>query len=88
MLFELAGAAGLDDKRAAMATGKHINQTEDRAVFHIALRSPRDKQFFVDGENVVPAVHSVLDRVTFRTSVNRAVNFRLSIFRFLSSPIE
>jgi hypothetical protein len=63
MLMELAGVAGLDEKKANMASGKHLNNTEDRSVFHIALRAPRDKAFIVDGENVVPAVHSVLDRV-------------------------
>lgn len=64
MLFDLAGAAGLEEKRMKMGTGQHINSTEDRAVMHIALRAPRDKPFFVDGENVVPLVHDVLDRVS------------------------
>lgn len=63
MLFDLASAAGLEEKRTRMGTGQHINNTEDRAVMHIALRAPRDKAFHIDGENVVPAVHGVLDRV-------------------------
>eukprot|EP01040_Poterioochromonas_malhamensis_P009404 gene9404-10212_t len=63
MLYELAGTAGLDEKKGNMATGKHINTTEDRAVFHIALRAPREKAFYVDGENVVPAVQAVIDRI-------------------------
>ena len=46
-----------------MASGAHINSTEDRAVMHIALRAPKSKEIFVDGENVVPAVHAVLDKI-------------------------
>lgn len=63
MLFDLAAAAGLEEKRTRMGTGQHINSTEDRAVMHIALRAPRDKKFHVDGENIVPSVHAVLDQV-------------------------
>uniref|UniRef100_A0A7S3GQM9 Glucose-6-phosphate isomerase n=1 Tax=Spumella elongata TaxID=89044 RepID=A0A7S3GQM9_9STRA len=63
MLFDLAGAAGLEDKRTKMGNGQHINATEDRAVMHIALRSPKNKQFLVDGEDVVPEIHAVLDKV-------------------------
>ena len=46
-----------------MFAGEHINVTEDRAVGHVALRMPRDGEFVVDGENVVPEVHAVLDRM-------------------------
>lgn len=63
MLFDLAGAAGLEQKRAAMAAGQHINTTEDRAVMHIALRAPASKQLMVDGADVVPDVHAVLSKV-------------------------
>lgn len=63
MLFDLAGAAGLEQKRAAMAAGQRINVTEDRAVMHIALRAPRTKQLMVDGADVVPDVHAVLSKV-------------------------
>lgn len=63
MLFDLAGAAKLEQKRAAMAAGEHINTTEDRAVMHIALRAPRTKKLIVDGVDVVPDVHSVLSKV-------------------------
>lgn len=62
-LFDLAGAAGLERKRAAMAAGEHINSTEDRAVMHIALRAPRTKKLIVDGADVVPDVHAVLSKV-------------------------
>ena len=64
MLFDLAGAAKLEQKRAAMAAGEHINTTEDRAVMHIALRAPRTKKLIVDGVDVVPDVHSVLSKVS------------------------
>ncbi|KAJ1415987.1 glucose-6-phosphate isomerase [Ochromonadaceae sp. CCMP2298] len=63
MLYDLAGAAGLEDKRAKMAAGVHINATEDRAVMHVALRSPKDKSFVVDGADVVPDVHAVLQKI-------------------------
>jgi len=63
LLFNLATTAGVEEKRAAMGTGAHINSTEDRAVMHLALRAPRDKQFFVDGQDVVPEVHAVLDHI-------------------------
>eukprot|EP00604_Paraphysomonas_vestita_P003166 CAMPEP_0174821094 /NCGR_PEP_ID=MMETSP1107-20130205/5382_1 /TAXON_ID=36770 /ORGANISM="Paraphysomonas vestita, Strain GFlagA" /LENGTH=496 /DNA_ID=CAMNT_0016037769 /DNA_START=242 /DNA_END=1728 /DNA_ORIENTATION=+ len=64
LLFDLAGVAGLDIKRAAMGAGNHINSTEDRAVMHMALRSPATKSFIVDGVDVVPDVHSVLNKIT------------------------
>mmetsp|Transcript_27977 Transcript_27977/g.47027 ORF Transcript_27977/g.47027 Transcript_27977/m.47027 type:complete len:565 (-) Transcript_27977:417-2111(-) len=63
MLYDLAGAAGLEDKRAKMASGAHINATEDRAVMHVALRAPKGKQFVVDGKDAVPDVHNVLDKI-------------------------
>ena len=64
----MAKAAGFEGKRAAMQAGEHINATEDRAVMHVALRAPKNfNPILVDGENVVPAVHIVLDKV--RTSV-------------------
>lgn len=56
-------ASNLERKRAAMVCGEKINCTENRSVMHMALRSPREKEFFVDGENVVPQVHEVLDKV-------------------------
>lgn len=62
-MFQLATAAGLKDKIAAMASGKHINITEDRAVMHIALRAPKSQSIIVDGVDVVPEVHAVLDAI-------------------------
>jgi glucose-6-phosphate isomerase len=49
--------------QAQMGAGERINTTEDRAVMHMALRAPADKELKVDGENVVPAVHSVLNHI-------------------------
>ncbi|AZM58859.1 MULTISPECIES: glucose-6-phosphate isomerase [unclassified Streptomyces] len=63
LLFELAAATDVSGLRDAMFRGERINVTEDRAVLHTALRAPRDAVVEVDGENVVPAVHAVLDRM-------------------------
>ncbi|MGW2065237.1 glucose-6-phosphate isomerase [Streptomyces sp. AM2-3-1] len=63
LLRELAGATGVAGLRDAMFRGEKINTTEDRAVLHTALRAPRDAVIEVDGENVVPAVHAVLDKM-------------------------
>lgn len=62
-LLDLARAMGVEEARDAMFSGKKINRTENRAVLHTALRAPRDAEIFVDGQNVVPAVHAVLDRM-------------------------
>ncbi|MEU2585470.1 glucose-6-phosphate isomerase [Streptomyces avermitilis] len=63
LLQELATATDLFGLRDAMFRGEKINVTENRAVLHTALRAPRDAVIEVDGENVVPAVHAVLDRM-------------------------
>ncbi|WNI25414.1 glucose-6-phosphate isomerase [Streptomyces sp. ITFR-16] len=63
LLRELAKATGVAGLRDAMFRGDKINTTEDRAVLHTALRAPRDAVIEVDGENVVPAVHAVLDKM-------------------------
>ncbi|NBM16999.1 glucose-6-phosphate isomerase [Streptomyces sp. GC420] len=63
LLRELARARGVAELRDAMFRGERINTTEGRAVLHTALRAPRDAVVEVDGENVVPAVHAVLDRM-------------------------
>ncbi|MFC9841948.1 glucose-6-phosphate isomerase [Streptomyces sp. NPDC127595] len=64
LLRELATATGVFGLRDAMFRGEKINVTERRAVLHTALRAPRDAVVEVDGENVVPAVHAVLDKMT------------------------
>jgi glucose-6-phosphate isomerase len=63
LLQELATATGVFALRDAMFRGEKINVTEDRAVLHTALRAPRDAVIEVDGENVVPKVHAVLDKM-------------------------
>ncbi len=63
LLLALASAAGLPAQIAAMFKGEKINRTEGRAVLHTALRAPPDAVIEVDGENVVPAVHRVLDHM-------------------------
>lgn len=63
LLINLAEAVGLRARIEAMFSGEKINITENRAVLHVALRAPRDQEIIVDGENVVPAVHEVLDRM-------------------------
>ncbi|WP_329495090.1 glucose-6-phosphate isomerase [Kitasatospora herbaricolor] len=63
LLRALAEATDVAGLRDAMFRGEKINTTEDRAVLHTALRAPRDAVIEVDGENVVPAVHAVLDKM-------------------------
>jgi glucose-6-phosphate isomerase len=63
LLLALAERAGLRDGIDRMFRGDKINFTEDRAVLHAALRAPRDAVITVDGENVVPLVHAVLDKM-------------------------
>ncbi|MFJ3434347.1 glucose-6-phosphate isomerase [Streptomyces cyaneofuscatus] len=63
LLRELAAATGVAGLRDAMFRGEKINTTEDRAVLHTALRAPRGAVIEVDGENVVPAVQAVLDKM-------------------------
>ena len=62
-LVELADEVGLAQRRDAMFAGEHINVTEDRAVLHTALRLPKDASLVVDGTDVVPQVHEVLEKV-------------------------
>ena len=61
LLVELAKQAGLQSHIEAMFRGDKINFTEKRAVLHVALRTPKGASILVDGENVVPGVHAVLD---------------------------
>jgi glucose-6-phosphate isomerase len=63
LLLQLAEESGLRERIDAMFGGQKINITENRAVLHVALRAPRDASILVDGENVVPAVHAVLDKM-------------------------
>src|SRR5205807_834289 len=63
LLLKLAGESRLRERIDAMFSGDKINITEKRAVLHTALRAPRGTSIVVDGENVVPKVHAVLDRM-------------------------
>jgi glucose-6-phosphate isomerase len=63
LLVQLADESGLRERIDAMFRGEKINITENRAVLHVALRTPREASIVVDGENVVPQVHAVLDKM-------------------------
>ena len=63
LLIQLADESGLRTRIDAMFRGEKINTTEDRAVLHVALRAPRGASVVVDGKNVVPQVHAVLDKM-------------------------
>ena len=63
LLIELAEQSGLRGRIDAMFRGEKINVTEDRAVLHVALRAPKGASIVVDGKNVVPEVHAVLDKM-------------------------
>ena len=64
LLFQLAEESELRSRIEAMFRGEKINITENRAVLHVALRAPKGSSIVVDGENVVPHVHAVLDKMT------------------------
>ena len=63
LLLQLADESGLRSRIDAMFRGEKINLTEDRAVLHVALRAPKTATIKVDGRNVVPEVHEVLDKM-------------------------
>ena len=63
LLLRLAEESGLKARIKAMFRGEKINITENRAVLHVALRAPRGARILVDGQNVVPEVHAVLDKM-------------------------
>jgi glucose-6-phosphate isomerase len=63
LLLDLAHESGLQERIDAMFGGEKINITEGRAVLHVALRAPKGASILVDGQNVVPEVHAVLDRM-------------------------
>jgi glucose-6-phosphate isomerase len=63
LLLQLAQESGLRERIDAMFRGEKINVTEKRAVLHVALRAPRSASILVDGKNVVPEVHTVLDKM-------------------------
>ena len=63
LLLQLADECRLRERIDAMFRGERINLTENRAVLHVALRAPRNESMVVDGHDVVPDVHAVLDRM-------------------------
>jgi glucose-6-phosphate isomerase len=63
LLAQLAEESGLRERTAAMFRGERINVTENRAVLHVALRAPKGQSIVVDGADVVPQVHAVLDKM-------------------------
>ena len=72
LLLQLAGESGLRGKMDAMFSGAKINVTENRAVLHVALRAPKGATIVMDGKNVVPEVHAVLDKMAeFSNRVRR-----------------
>src|SRR5262245_61141149 len=72
LLVQLAEASGLREHIEAMFSGDRINLTEDRAVLHVALRAPRGQAIPVDGADVVPEVHAVLERMADLAELVRA----------------
>jgi glucose-6-phosphate isomerase len=64
LLIQLAEESGLKQHIEAMFTGQKINTTENRAVLHVALRAPKSESIKVDGEDVIPEVHKVLDKMS------------------------
>ncbi|MBQ5962731.1 glucose-6-phosphate isomerase [Massilia sp. ZL223] len=70
LLVQLAKERGVEQRRDAMFAGERINNTENRAVLHTALRAPRDARLTVDGQDIPADVHAVLDRIkTFTDAV-------------------
>lgn len=63
LLLDLARVRGVEERRDAMFRGERINQTEGRPALHVALRAPRDVEIRVDGQDVVPGVHLVLEQM-------------------------
>jgi glucose-6-phosphate isomerase len=63
-LLAFAHSSGIEARRDAMFAGDRINVTEDRPVLHTALRAPRGSTIELDGENIVPKIHEVLDRMS------------------------
>jgi len=75
-LFDLARAAGVEERRTQMCEGEHINITENRAVMHMALRYQGDRPVTVDGEDVMPEVRAVLKAIEAYTNAVRAGDIR------------
>lgn len=88
LLFNLAEEAKLKQKIAAIANGDHVNVTEDRAVMHMALRAPASQEIFVDGKNVVPEVHEVLNAIKAFSDRVRSGEHRGATGKLLTNVIS
>jgi glucose-6-phosphate isomerase len=84
LLVALAEDCGVPERREAMFRGERINVTENRPVLHVALRLPRDASLVLDGEDVVPQVHAVLDRMAAFSDRVRSAEWR----GFTGEPIH
>src|SRR5207249_4284260 len=84
LLLQLAAECGLRERIDGMFRGERINITEGRPVLHVALRAPRDASIVVDGRNIVPEVHAVLDRMADFSSQIRSARWR----GFTGKPIR
>jgi len=80
LLMQLAEEAGLRSRIDAMFRGDKINVTENRAVLHVALRTPKGKSVIVEGEDIIPRVHEVLDKMADFAAIHD-----ISIYQALSS---
>ena len=76
LLLRLAEECGLPQRIDAMFSGQKINVTEQRAAFHVALRAPKNERMLVDGVDVVPEVHAVLDRMAAFSDEIRSGSWR------------
>ena len=76
LLLRLAEESRLRERIDAMFAGEKINVSERRAVLHVALRAPKGASIVVDGENVVPAVHAVLDKMAAFSNRVRSGDWR------------
>jgi glucose-6-phosphate isomerase len=76
LLVQLARESGLQERIDAMFRGEKINITENRAVLHVALRAPKGASIMADGENVVPQVHAVLDKMADFTNRVRSGSWK------------
>jgi glucose-6-phosphate isomerase len=88
LLVALAERAGLARRIEAMFSGERINATENRPVLHVALRAPRDERIVVDGEDVVPQVHAVLDRMSIFAERVRTGDWRGSTGRPIRAVVN
>ena len=84
LLIDLAEESGLQSRIDAMFRGEKVNTTERRAALHVALRAPKGTSIYVDGANVVPTVHAVLDRMGYFCNRVRSGEFK----GFTGKPIR